>query len=37
MEQFTFYNLYYDVLSQLTDEEAGRFIKAVCGYMFDRT
>lgn len=32
MEQFTFYDLYYDVLSQLTDEEAGRFIKRICAY-----
>ena len=32
MEQFTFYDLYYDVISQLTDEEAGRFIKRICAY-----
>lgn len=32
MEQFTFYDLYYDVLSQLSDEEAGRFIKRICTY-----
>lgn len=32
MEQFTFYDLYFDVLSQLTDEEAGRFIKRICTY-----
>ena len=32
MEQFTFYDLYFDVLSQLSDEEAGRFIKRICAY-----
>lgn len=32
MEQFTFYDLYFDVLSQLSDEEVGRFIKRICAY-----
>lgn len=25
LEQFTFYDIYYDVISQLEDDEAGRF------------
>ena len=37
MEQFTFYDIYADVINQLTDEEAGRFSKRICGYaIFER-
>lgn len=32
MEQFTFYDLYSDVINQLTDEEAGRFCKRIFTY-----
>lgn len=32
MEQFTFYDIYADVIEQLSDDEAGRFIKRLCGY-----
>ena len=34
MEQFTFYDIYYDVISQLEDDEAGRFAKRICNYAF---
>ena len=32
MEQFTFYDMYYDAIGQLNDEEAGKFIKRICNY-----
>ena len=32
MEQFTFYDLYADVINQLSDEEAGRFCKRILAY-----
>ena len=32
MEQFTFYDMYYDAIGQLPDEEAGKFIKRICNY-----
>ena len=32
LEQFTFYDLYSDVINQLTDEEAGRFCKRIFAY-----
>lgn len=32
MEQFTFYDLYYDAIGQLSDDEAGKFIKRLCNY-----
>ena len=32
MEQFTFYDIYADVIDQLSDDEAGRFVKRLCGY-----
>ena len=32
LEQFTFYDLYADVINQLTDEEAGRFRKRTLAY-----
>ena len=35
MEQFTFYDIYYDVISQLEDDEAGRFAKRICNYTFN--
>lgn len=35
MEQFTFYDIYYDVISQLEDDEAGRFSKRICNYAFN--
>lgn len=35
LEQFTFYDIYYDVISQLEDDEAGRFAKRICNYAFN--
>ena len=35
MEQFTFYDIYYDVISQLEGDEAGRFAKRICNYAFN--
>ena len=36
MEQFTFYDLYYDAIGQLPDDEAGKFIKRLCNFaMYD--
>ena len=35
MEQFTFYDIYYDVIVQLEDDEAGRFAKRICNYAFN--
>ena len=32
MEQSTFYDLYSDIMNQLTDEEAGRFCKRILAY-----
>ena len=32
MKEFTFYDLYYDAISQLSDNEAGFFIKRICNY-----
>lgn len=32
LEQFTFYDIYYDVIAQLSDEEAGRFSKRICNF-----
>ena len=37
MEQFTFYDLYYDAIGQLSDEEAGKFIKRLCNYALYET
>ena len=35
LEQFTFYDIYYDVISQLEDDEAGRFAERICNYTFN--
>ena len=32
MEEFTFYDLYYDAIQQLSENEAGIFIKRICNY-----
>lgn len=32
MDQFTFYDLYYETFNGLKDEEIGRFIKRICNY-----
>ena len=32
LQQFTFYDIYYDVIAQLSDEEAGRFSKRICNF-----
>ena len=35
LKQFTFYDIYYDVIAQLEDDEAGRFAKRICNYAFN--
>ena len=35
LKQFTFYDIYYDVIAQLEDDEAGRFAKRICAFVFD--
>lgn len=35
LKQFTFYELYADILSSLNDVEAGKFVKRICGYEFE--
>lgn len=32
MKDFTFYDIYYTAIKQLSDEEAGKFIKRICAY-----
>ena len=32
LQQFTFYDIYHDVIAQLSDEEAGRFGKRICNF-----
>ena len=34
LKQFTFYDLYYEVLKGLPDESAGRMAKNICKFMF---
>ena len=34
LKQFTFYDLYYEALKGLSDEEAGRMTKNICRFMF---
>ena len=34
LKQFTFYELYADILSGLNDLEAGKFAKRICEYEF---
>ena len=35
LTRFTFYNMYWNVIKNAKDEEIGRFIKAVCAFVFD--
>ena len=35
LTQFTFYDIYYDVIAQLENDEAGRFAKRICNYAFN--
>lgn len=35
LKQFTFYELYADILNGLNDVEAGKFAKRICGYEFE--
>ena len=35
LKQFTFYDIYYDVIAQLEDDEAGRYVKRICNYAFN--
>ncbi len=35
LKQFTFYELYADILDGLNDVEAGKFAKRICGYEFE--
>ena len=35
LTRFTFYNMYWNVIKNAEDEEIGRFIKAVCAFVFD--
>ena len=35
LKQFIFYDIYYDVIAQLEDDEAGRFVKRICNYAFN--
>ena len=35
LKQFTFYDIYYDVIAQLEDDEADRFAKRICAFVFD--
>lgn len=35
MEQFTFYELYADILQSMDDASAGKFAKRICGYEFE--
>lgn len=34
-KQFTFYELYADILNSLNDVDAGKFAKRICGYEFE--
>ena len=35
LKQFTFYELYADILNGLNDVDAGKFAKRICGYEFE--
>lgn len=35
LKQFTFYELYADILNGLNDVDAGKFAKIICGYEFE--
>ena len=35
LTRFTFYDMYWNVIKNAKDEEIGRFIKAVCAFIFD--
>ncbi len=35
LKQFTFYDLYADILSGLNDMDAGKFAKRICEYEFE--
>ena len=35
LTRFTFYDMYWNVIKNAKDEEIGRFIKAVCAFVFD--
>lgn len=35
MEQFTFYELYADILQSMDDVNAGKFAKRICDYEFE--
>ena len=35
LKQFTFYELYADILNSLNDVDAGKFAKKICEYEFD--
>lgn len=37
LKQFTFYELYADILNGLNDVDAGKFAKRICGYEFENT
>lgn len=37
LKQFTFYDLYADILNGLNDVDAGRFAKRICEYEFENT
>lgn len=34
-DSFKFWTSYYDALQDMTDDEAGEFVKGLCGYIFD--
>ena len=36
-DSFKFWTSYYDALQDMTDDEAGEFVKGLCGYIFDGT
>ncbi len=36
-EHFTFYETYFDAMKLLKSSDAGTFVKAICGYMFQGT
>ena len=35
LTRFTFYDMYWNVIKNAKNEEIGRFIKAVCAFIFD--
>lgn len=35
MKKFKFKKEYYDVIKELTDKQAGEFIKGVCAYVYE--